>query len=122
MVDLKDFISDAIVDLCEGLSDAKERLKDKGAYVNPPVQGMAEAKGRTVYTHAHGSGHQCALVDFDIAITASQKTAAEGGGRVSVVGVSFGSEVNGESASSTVSHVKFTLPIAFPNTGWDDIK
>lgn len=79
-------------------------------------------------THDHGfiasSAGRATLVDFDIAVSAEEKSSISGGGGVKVAAL-FGADVEGKSekTGSNISRVKFRLPLNIPIVeGVDEMK
>lgn len=89
-MDLKEFVSDTLVQICEGIKDAQDKTKEMGAYVSP----MLTAKG-TATAHG-GDATGVSRVRFDVAL-----------------------EVVDESKSGNTSNHKAGLKIFCAHTGLD---
>lgn len=139
--DLQDFVKEALVQIVKGIADAQNEIKQCGAIVNPVLAQKKATGDEDIFRRGYRldkdnlrsagiletqNGGIADIVEFDVAITTS-KVNAEGeqssskkdaGFRLKVVsaGVDFGS---GESKSqeitdSQVSHLKFKIPVLFP--------
>lgn len=53
-MDLKEFISETIVQIVAGVEDARSKVKDKGVSVNPQMATTHSHAGRTVYSTTTG--------------------------------------------------------------------
>ena len=93
-MELKEFISNALVDLVLAIEDAQERTKDSAASIS--------------YS---GSGYN---VEFNISLTESESKDKSGG-----IGVAFGNlgiKGNAKSNDSNISltSIRFSVPVAYP--------
>ena len=108
-MDLRKFIAETLTQIIGGINDAQQNMlefqKDENSdytapYVNPnPV-----------------SDHSKKLsdIEFDVAVTVSNGKSAEGGGGLSVMGVSIGGKGASEQTNSSVSRIKFSIPVSYP--------
>lgn len=111
-MDLRTFVSESLVQICEGVRDAQARTLKMGAYVCPkPSQHQTKRPDGTVD------------VEFDVAVVAtSEKGSASGSaGGLSVAMASvFRAGMKSDSKSSefvqdaTVSRLKFVVPVRWP--------
>lgn len=92
---LKNFISETITEIINGLDDASSKLKDKriGLY----------STGKTNQRH----------VEFDVAVSAKSKDETSGNAGIRVLEVvGFGGKISSEYVNSTVSRIKFGVRIS----------
>jgi hypothetical protein len=116
-MNLKEFVSESLVEIVAGISDAQSRLAESGAKVSPKI--------RTIFSKSQTGGSEMALgwdinggliqvVDFDVAVTAIEGTETKGGIGV-VAGIfSLGSHGKSEESSQSISRIKFKVPISLP--------
>jgi hypothetical protein len=82
--------------------------------------GISEAQA-TQITSAHGTGISGYTapkeVEFDIAVSAKTTGASGGGLKVAVFGIGANAEAKLGSENSTVSRIKFSVPMNFKSTG-----
>ena len=112
-MNLREFIAETLSQLVEGVKDAQERASAHGARINPNLTTSAELAVK------HGifiaSGEAAQLVQFDVALTATEGTETKGGIGV-VAGIfNLGSAGQSQAASSMVSRVKFSVPVVLPS-------
>jgi hypothetical protein len=117
-VNLQEFISQALVQIATGIRDAGKELQPLGAVVNPRHIWAANAP----LTHIVGyiderKEQQRAVhsVDFDVAVTVVEGTGSKGGIGVVVGAFALGTQGSSEQSNTSVSRVKFKVPIAFPH-------
>lgn len=111
-MDLKTFVSESLVQICEGIKDAQARTLGIGAYVCPkPLKEDLKRKDGTV------------AVEFDVAVgTVSEKDSTSGGeSRLSIVIMTvFNAHIKGDSKNreleqdTTISRLKFVVPVRWP--------
>lgn len=107
-MDLKTFVAESLKQIAEGIKEAQEA--DTGAWICPPV-----LKNDGVRAEApNGNYPFIQEVDFDIAVTVTEDSHAEGGAKVSVFAVSLGGKTETTSANSSVSRLRFSLPVRWP--------
>lgn len=114
-MELKDFISQTLTQIINGVKVAQEEAKKLGAKVNPTLTYLEMDKYRTpMVTPTSNATSPVFLVDFDVAITATEGEGIKGGGGLNVAAIRIGAQ--GESSSSNMqqSRVKFMVPITLP--------
>jgi hypothetical protein len=111
-MDLKDFVSQTLIQIVEGVRTAQKELDGHGVKFSPDIYGNAESL-------AHGflllrGGQVGQIVHFDVALTAMSGTGTKGG--IGVVAGIFNLGSAGESKAETtnVSRVKFAVPMHLP--------
>lgn len=94
-MDIKEFVSDTLKQIIDGVVEAQKYAKEKDAVVVP--------------YHDYQKN-----VSFDVAVTVDESKEKEGKAGITVW--SIGGSVSGktESSSSTVSRIKFEIPIELP--------
>jgi len=113
-MELQEFVKEALAQISQGVKDAQNSVRDIGGYVNPTVN-CAEGKSEMVYFGETAQGHHVFLVDFDVAISAADKTTAEGGAKLAVATfLSIGGSGGSDSESKSTSRVRFKVPLALP--------
>ena len=115
-IELKDFVAETLTQIIEGVKEAQEKAVEHGAMVNPNNVAIQPSSGRMEYAEGGWGSHKRypAIIEFDVAVTASQTDRVKGG--VGVFATFFGASVQGETeeADSHVSRIKFTVPVFFP--------
>lgn len=107
MIDLQKFISETLVQIINGVTDAQEKAKQKGAYVN-----TSEKSDAASYTWATTPTPR--LIEFDIAVTTTESQNSQSGVGIFVAAVGLGGQTNEENAGSQISRIKFSIPVILP--------
>jgi hypothetical protein len=119
-MNLQDFVSQALVQIASGLRAADVELSALGAIVNPRHVAGAGADKANVYGYLVEQGttlrRAVHSVEFDIAVTANEGKETKGGIGIVVGAIGIGSQGRSEEANSSVSRIKFKVPIALPNS------
>ena len=98
-MELKDFIEETLKQIISGVRSAQENAIELGAKINPRGGSVVEMRN----------------VHFDVAVGTSKETETKGGiGVVVVPGGSAGSQDQSDVASSSMSRIKFSVPVKLP--------
>jgi hypothetical protein len=113
-MDLKEFIKTALVDIVEGIEEARLTLDKKESYICPPMGPAYADKFGIQLNSFNGIYYQQA--EFDVAVTVETKT--DGGAKTSVkvLGL-FKANIDGNVSSNNaaVSRIKFHVPLGLPS-------
>jgi hypothetical protein len=113
-MELKEFISEALTQIVQGVQEAQAGVKDSGAEINPRVMGGIE------YVAKHGggletqNGNYAQIVEFDVAVTATEGKGTKGGIGIVAGAINLGSSGQSNTENSSVSKLKFKVPVALP--------
>jgi hypothetical protein len=72
--ELKEFVTQSLKDIIEGVSDAQELAKDKGAIVNPNIEYSKDKPAGGIYIDYESqkeNRYPIQMIDFDVEITTS---------------------------------------------------
>jgi len=94
-MDVKEFVAETLRQIVDGVVDAQQQTKGKNAVVAP-------------YHDYHKT------VSFDVAVTVVEGKETSGKAGISVWSVGAGVRGKSESSSSTVSRIKFEIPVELP--------
>jgi len=100
-MELKEFVSGTLVEIIEGVKEAQSKTMDRakhGTYVNPGCQGANSTRP----------------IEFDVAVTAVEGQKTKGGVGIFVGPVGLGSHGQSEVQNTSLSRIKFTVPIVLP--------
>jgi hypothetical protein len=114
-IELKDFISESLKQIVDGVLAAQEYAKDKKAQIMPGnIQIAINNKIADGFMYTSGDG-VANLIEFDIAVSASEAAQTKSGAGGALVTV-LSASVQGQSEASraTVSRIRFTLPVVLP--------
>jgi len=113
-MELKDFVSEALTQIIEGVHDAKEKVKDKGAEINPHLIGGIDLVARHGGGIETSSGNVAHIVEFDIAVTIVEGKGTKGGIGIVTGAINLGSSGQSSTENSSISKIKFNVPLALP--------
>ncbi|OOQ62163.1 hypothetical protein [Mucilaginibacter pedocola] len=115
-INLKDFISEAITQITEGIIQAQSLNADKGCIVNPKIiQTIGAPDGITYKIDSGGQNSgTVSVLKFDLIIDANEKS--EIGGRLKVMAgvVGIGAGGKNEVNTSVNNKLTFAIPVMFP--------
>jgi len=114
-VDLKEFVSETLLQIVNGVADAQIQATTAGARVNPRlVGGQTHAAGLGFLASSHGPAQ---IVQFDVALTVKEGSGTKGGIGIVAGIVSLGSSGQSSAENSSISRVKFNVPLTLPEAG-----
>lgn len=124
MVDLSDFIYQAISEISDGIMRARKDLKEKGVLVNPSaIWDFDILEGSdlgNIIGFTKGDRRPVSIVHFDIGLQVTESKGARGGMKVKVgvLGKGIEGEAGGHSIdqSSSESRLQFSVPVILPGT------
>lgn len=107
---LREFVSDTLSQIVRGVADAK----GMSHYVAPQVAERPEGGSYVTYRD-HDSGPAVFVVEFDVAVTVSKKTDINAKGGITVHVFEAGAKRTASAEHSTVSRIKFGVPVVYSN-------
>lgn len=119
-MDLKDFVKSVVVDIVNGIKEANNALKDSDAIVNPsnvlPFNDSGNLYGHILSEKIKSRERPVHKIDFDVAVTASEGKETKGGIAIAIASIGIGTSGKSDTTQSTTSRIKFSIPIAFPES------
>lgn len=113
-MDLKDFVSETLLSIVNGVTEAQAKALELGAHINPAglTRHAAKVADNAIWDNSNNNYAQ--IVTFDVAITAEDT--AKAGAKVKVIAGIFGGGAEAETGtkSSLASRVQFSVPILLP--------
>lgn len=121
-MELKEFVSQTIMSIIEGVVVAQEQATAHGAYVNPT---MLTRTVKNIGENAIWDNRDNNLarhVRFDVAVTVEEGTATSG--KIGVVSgfLNLGSTGKSEDKSVAVSRIQFEVPVLLPGSPVQDAR
>ena len=113
-MELKEFITEALSQIVEGVSEAQKRLSNSGAEINPKVLGtsdMIAGNGGGIRTQSENFAQ---IIEFDVAVTATEGSGKKGGIGIVAGPVTIGTAGHSNLENSSISKIKFNVPLALP--------
>src|SRR5687767_6942883 len=111
---LEEFIHQSLTQIISGIVKAQEEVKKTGVRVNPNLESAHNTKNNLLDDKASGGYNPIQNIDFDIAVTISEGSQDKLGGGIKIASFNIGGETKAENKNSTISRIKFTIPMAFP--------
>lgn len=112
-MDLKEFVSETLTQITEGVKGAQEAVKDTGGKINPELFGNESALASQGVVQT-GTGCTTTMVEFDVALTVTEGSGAKAGIGVFSGAVNLGAGGKLKSENMSVSRVCFKVPVSFP--------
>ncbi len=113
-MELKDFVAESIKQIIDGVNEAKRYAAENGSRINPERQ-IHNANNASSRADAK-TGASIETIEFDVAVTVTDGTQTRGGIGVFTGIVGLGSQGQSDSSNSSVSRLRFVVPIALPST------
>lgn len=111
-MDLREFVAQTLNQILEGVKDSQATAKELGGEVNPHLSAPHNEMAKQGFLWTSEGAAQ--VVQFDVALTVTEGTGTKGGIGVFAGAVTLGSSGQSKSESSSVSHVKFGVPVILP--------
>jgi len=110
---LEDFVAEALTEIINGVKRAQEQVASTGARINPSGYKVPfdRLEGRKWSSE---NGDTTETVEFDVAVTTTEGTETKGGIGVFVGAVGLGSQGRSEAQNSSVTRIKFSVPVVLP--------
>jgi|LQAB01.1.fsa_nt_gi hypothetical protein len=103
-MELKEFVSDSLVGIIDGIIDAQRRTTESGAVISSDEfdgKGNVETKSHKVY--------------FDIAVSLMEMSDKKGFFSISVLSINAGKQKDTVSSAENVSRIRFDIDVIFPH-------
>ena len=114
MIELKDFISKALIEIIEGIEIAQKEISDGGGEINPyNMYGMTEEFAHIEATKINEFfAHN---IKFDISILTSELSGKKSGFGIFVSSVSLGGQLSSDQVKNLTSRISFSVPVKYPH-------
>ena len=117
---LKDFITETLTQMMEGVKNAQEKAKEFGAIINPPSE---YSKEDTIsMRNSIGEYQRIQTVEFDVSLTSTSTSDTKKGISVAFAGIGVEGGKGNNEQNAIMNRIKFTIPIALPNTSFKEIE
>ncbi len=113
-MELKEFVSESIKQIIDGVNEAKQYGIENGATVNPRRWGWNSSNVQAKYDQETGAAIE--TIEFDVAVAVAEGTKTKGGIGVFMGAVGVGSQGQSDNQNSLVSRIRFSVPIVLPCT------
>ena len=111
---LDEFVSQTLKQIVDGVSAAQEYSKSNNANINPSTTRIDGGKVAG-YSYCYETGIPLQDVEFDVAVTVKESsTTSDGDSNIGSISVT--SQHQATNQSSSVSRIKFKVPVLLPST------
>jgi len=120
MLELKDFVAESLKQIIGGIANAQDFAKENKSYINP--EGIIKASNDRLIVEMNNPKSQHPIpqfIEFDIAVTVSEDVENKAGIGVFSGPIAFGTQGKVEDANLTISRIKFSIPVLFPQQKFD---
>ena len=115
-MELKQFISQALTSIVEGVVEAQDQTREHGAFINPGglMRVVKSISNDAIWDNR--TNNFARLVSFDVAVTTEEGTTTNA--KIGVVAGVFNLGAGGASANKelAVSRIQFAVPVLLPVT------
>lgn len=118
-MELKDFITETLTQMMEGVKNAQEKAKGFGAIVNPPSPHKKES---TIDYGDLGEYQRIQTIEFEVSLTSTSTSDSQKGISVAFAGIGAKGGKENTEQNSIVNKIRFDIPIALPYTSYGEIK
>lgn len=116
-MELKEYITESLVQITEGISDAMKRLEGTGVIINPKATFYSNGQFWIGKEQDLGAiERRVQLVEMNITTTVTDATEGRGGAKINVGILNLGGGVKDTGSEQNTNTIKFTIPICFPCT------
>ncbi|HTK19560.1 MAG TPA: hypothetical protein VL442_08610 [Mucilaginibacter sp.] len=113
---LQDFITETLVQISEGVLNAKNKLGANGLQINPYL--YEQFNGLTEHPEFIGfaEGKRIVqIVNFDVSVTVEAENNKQGNIKIASGFIEMGLLGKKKSSEQNISKIKFSIPISFPS-------
>jgi hypothetical protein len=114
---LQEFVSQTLREVIAAVKEAQKDAKAAGAVINPSARSvLSNPKQSFASVLVDDNWVQVPVqdMDFDVAVTSMDTTQQEAGAGIFVAAIGLGAKEKADTSNSSVSRIKFSVPIALP--------
>lgn len=116
-MELKEYVSETLVQICEGITSAMKKLEGKGVIINPNSTFHSDGQfwiGK--YNKTGPVERWVQMIEMNITTTVTEATEGQGGAKINVGFLNAGAGVNDSASEQNTNSIKFTIPVCLPCT------
>jgi hypothetical protein len=115
MLNLEEFIAQSLIQIVNGVAESQKRVAELGGKINPTGYVIQPSGQLNWHKEGYGTDSEIGqVVEFDVAVVAGENKDIQGGMGVFVAGVTIGYKAEKANENSSVSRVKFSVPLFLP--------
>lgn len=111
---LEEFIHQSLTQIVNGIAKAQEAVLQTGARINPSIRDAENPKTPILNDPINKGFSALQNIEFDVAVTVTEGSEDKVGGGIKIAALGIGGETKAENKNSTVTRLKFTVPMIFP--------
>ena len=116
-MELKDYISETLVQISEGIIDAMKKLEGSGVIINPNTTFYSDGQFWIGKQNEHGPVERWVQqVEMNVTTTVVESTEGNGGAKINVGILNVGAGLKENGSEQNTNSVKFTIPVCLPCT------
>lgn len=112
-MDLKEFVAESLKEIVLGVREAQDGVMETDARIAPQIKHVPGNESAS-YWATKDTKEGFHTVVFDVAVAVQKNTGEKGEGTLRIPYFSIGGGVESSQENSTVSRLKFELPILWP--------
>jgi hypothetical protein len=115
-MELKEFVSESLKQIIDGVIDAQTYAKSKGASINPSRMTYTNPSNNNpvVITDRGQVNKPVQIMEFDVAVTVTQAEEAKAGLGIFTGALGIGAQAKLEDGNVIANRIKFSVPFLFP--------
>jgi len=114
-MELKDFVEDVLTQITEGAEAAQEKLFGRDVIINPPSANGSSGRSYNIWNDKRAIEE----IDFEVALTATQKEGNKVGVGVFFGGLTAGITSKNDAENVVATKIKFKMQIILPAGKYD---
>ena len=122
-MELKDYISETLVQITNGIIEAQKRLQDSDVIINPAQ--TFGSKGDFWIGKNQDKGpvaRRVQEVEMKIGVISTEETTGDGGAKLHLGVLNLGAGIEDKGMERNENYVKFSIPVSFPVTDYEPEK
>jgi len=112
-MELKDFISETLIHIVDGVKEAQKHAKENDAKINPINLQLQKSGNKPIYSDGRGINF-AQVIDFDVALTVTDEKKGKSGVGVFVGPIGIGGQIQSDKINSSISRISFSVPVFLP--------
>jgi len=113
-MELKEFVSEALLQIISGIQDAQGKIGESNAEISPKYSNRQQAMLDEHKILFSSKNNVIQYVGFDVAVTASEGTGTKAGVGVLAGVLNLGASGASNQESQTASRINFSVPVTLP--------
>ncbi len=114
MMELKEFVKEALSQIAAGIEAAQTEVRDCGGFVNPAHRVNPNNSSESHFG-VLSNGQNIFLVDFDVSVTVVEESGGEAKAKLQVASLlKVGGGVEKNTSNSATNRISFKVPLGLP--------